>query len=246
MPRKLLAHDSEPPRAVTAGRRLKREVAIKLMLPHHAAKPQARARFVREARAQAKVEHDHVAAIFQVEEQSGLPYLVMPLLEGMTLHAAPKANPQPPLVEVIRVGRETAEGLAAAHEKGLVHRDIKPANVWLEGKKLRAKVLDFGLARVADTFTGTEHSETGPVTTEGGIVGTPAYMSPEQARGDDLDGRTDLWSLGGILYQMTTGELSFDGRNAMAVWRSTGRTWGGNSYRSRPNGQEALRFRFAQ
>jgi serine/threonine protein kinase len=197
--------------------RLKREVAIKLMLPQFAANPLAKARFLREARSQAKVEHDHVAAIYQVEEHDGLPYLVMPLLKGMTLHAALKANSRPPLSEAIRIAREVAEGLAAAHEKGLVHRDIKPANIWLEGKKLRVKILDFGLARVADTALDTEHNTTGPVTHEGGIVGTPAYMSPEQGRGDTVDARTDLWSLGVMLYQMTTGELPFTGPTVMAL-----------------------------
>jgi len=151
--------------------RLKREVALKVMLPQFAANPQAKARFVREARAQAKVEHDHVAAIFTVADHDGLPYLVMPLLKGMTLQAALKANPRPPLNEVIRIGREVAEGLAAAHEKGLVHRDIKPANIWLEGKKLRVKVLDFGLARVADT-DGNDATD-GSVTREGAVGGLP-------------------------------------------------------------------------
>ncbi|MCE9563394.1 MAG: protein kinase [Planctomycetes bacterium] len=197
--------------------KLKREVALKVMLPQFAANPMAKARFVREARAQAKVEHDHVAAIHSVDESDGLPYLVMPLLKGMTLQAALRANPRPPLPETIRIAREVAEGLAAAHEKGLVHRDIKPANIWLEGKKLRVKVLDFGLARVSDALTDSENSTTGPVTQEGAIVGTPAYMSPEQARGDAVDGRTDLWSLGIILYQMTTGDIPFQGRNAMAT-----------------------------
>ncbi len=196
--------------------RLKREVALKVMLPQLAANPQAKARFVREARAQAKVEHDHVAAIHQVNDHDGLPYIVMPLLKGMTLQAALKANPRPPLAEVIRIGRETAEGLAAAHEKGLVHRDIKPANVWLEGKKLRVKVLDFGLARVSDTDADTEGTD-GPVTREGAVVGTPAYMSPEQGRGLPVDGRTDLFSLGVMLYQMTTGELPFRGSTTLAI-----------------------------
>ncbi|MCE9562926.1 MAG: protein kinase [Planctomycetes bacterium] len=199
--------------------RLKREVALKVMLPQFAANPTAKARFVREARAQAKVEHDHVAAIFTVADHDGLPYIVMPLLKGMTLQAAIKANPRPPLNEVIRIGREVAEGLAAAHEKGLVHRDIKPANIWLEGKKLRVKVLDFGLARTTVEVEATEGSE-GPVTNEGAIVGTPAYMSPEQGRGLPVDGRTDLWSLGVMLYQMTVGELPFRGPTSLAILTS--------------------------
>ncbi|MFO0824586.1 MAG: protein kinase [Gemmataceae bacterium] len=198
--------------------KLKREVALKVMLPQFAANPQAKARFVREARAQAKVEHDHVAAIYRVDEHDGLPYLVMPLLKGMTLHAALRANPRPPLMEVIRIGREMAEGLAAAHEKGLVHRDIKPANVWLEGKKLRVKVLDFGLARVSDNDAAD--ATDGPVTREGAVLGTPAYMSPEQGRGLPVDGRTDLWSLGVVMYQMTTGELPFRGPNTLAILTS--------------------------
>ena len=195
---------------------LRREVALKVMLPQFATNPDAKARFIREARAQAKVEHDHVAAIFQVSGHDGLPYLVMPLLKGMTLQAAMKANPRPPFTEVIRIGREVAEGLAAAHEKGLVHRDIKPANIWLEGKKLRVKILDFGLARTAinpDAAEGTD----GPVTREGALIGTPQYMSPEQARGESVDGRTDLFSLGVMLYQMTTGELPFRGANTLAI-----------------------------
>ncbi|MCE9567595.1 MAG: DUF1080 domain-containing protein [Planctomycetes bacterium] len=199
--------------------RLKREVALKVMLPQFAANSTAKARFVREARAQAKVEHDHVAAIHQVHEHDGLPYIVMPLLKGMTLQTAIKANPRPPLTEVIRIGREVAEGLAAAHEKGLVHRDIKPANIWLEGKKLRVKVLDFGLARIAADADATEGSD-GPVTNEGAVVGTPAYMSPEQGRGLPVDGRTDLFSLGVMLYQMTTGELPFRGTTTLAILTS--------------------------
>ena len=129
---------------------LRRDVALKVMLPHVAANPSARGRFVREARSQAKVEHDHVAAVFHVGEEGGVPYLTMPLLKGQTLAAALKASPRPPLAEVLRVGREMAEGLAAAHAHGLVHRDIKPGNVWLEGGRRRVKILDFGLARTAE------------------------------------------------------------------------------------------------
>ncbi|MFO0824585.1 MAG: protein kinase [Gemmataceae bacterium] len=196
---------------------LKREVALKIMLPQFAANQTAKHRFVREARAQAKVEHEHVAVIHQVAEYQGLPYLVMPLLKGMTLHAALRANPRPPLPEVVRIGREMAEGLAAAHENGLVHRDIKPANIWLEGKKLRVRILDFGLARVAMDAEATQRADNDPVTREGALIGTPLYMSPEQARGLRVDGRTDLWSVGVILYQMTTGELPFNGTSPIGI-----------------------------
>jgi serine/threonine protein kinase len=197
---------------------LKREVALKVMLAEAAADARAKARFLREARAQAKVEHEHVAVIHNVGEEGGVPYLVMPLLKGMTLHAALKTNPRPPLTEVVRIGREIAEGLAAAHEQGLVHRDIKPANVWLEGKRLRVKVLDFGLARAVSEQAAD--GADGPLTREGVVVGTPQYMSPEQARGRRLDARTDLFSLGVVLYQMTTGELPFGGGSPFAVLAS--------------------------
>ncbi|MCE9561020.1 MAG: protein kinase [Planctomycetes bacterium] len=199
--------------------RLKREVALKVMLPQFAQNGQAKLRFVREARAQAKVEHDHVVAILHIADHEGLPYIVMPLLKGLTLHAALKANPRPPLPEVIRIARETAEGLFAAHEQGLVHRDIKPANIWLEGKKLRVKILDFGLARTTIDAEATEGDD-GPLTREGAVVGTPQYMSPEQGRGLQVDGRTDLWSLGVMLYQMTTGELPFRGATPLAILTS--------------------------
>src|SRR5439155_9528950 len=127
----------------------------------------------------------------------------MPLLKGMTLAAALKANPRPPVAEVVRVGRQVAEGLAAAHEQGLIHRDIKPANVWLDGSHRRVKILDFGLARPSERPADPDD----PPTVSGAIVGTPSYMSPEQARAEPLRGRTDLFSLGAVLYQMATGPL---------------------------------------
>jgi serine/threonine protein kinase len=186
---------------------LQREIALKVMLPEYAADPDSRARFIREARAQAKVHHEHVVAIFQVGEDREIPYLAMPLLKGMTLQAALQANSRPPISEVLRVGREIAEGLSAAHEQGLIHRDIKPANIWLEGKRLRVRILDFGIARI----TGPDGSPRTQLTGQGMILGTPAYMSPEQARNQTLDGRSDLFSLGIILYEMCTGVQPFTG-----------------------------------
>jgi serine/threonine protein kinase len=195
---------------------LRRTVALKVMLPSVATNATAKARFLREARAQAAVEHDHVIAIHQVGEDRGIPYLAMPLLKGQPLGVVLKATPRMPINELMRIGREMAEGLAAAHEKGLVHRDIKPGNVWLEGNRQRVKILDFGLARSTEPDNGLMTSEE-PVTKAGAAVGTPAYMSPEQARGLDVDHRTDLFSLGVVMYQMATGELPFRGADVMAV-----------------------------
>jgi serine/threonine protein kinase len=188
---------------------LKRRVALKVMLPEVAADPKANARFRREAEAQAAVEHDHIIAIHRVDEANGVPFIAMPLLRGQTLASALRLNPRPPLAELVRIGREMAEGLAAAHAVGLVHRDIKPGNVWLEGSKRRVKILDFGLARTS----GAAQRADDPVTDSRAIVGTPAYMSPEQARSQPVDFRTDLFSLGVALYQMATGKTPFTGSN---------------------------------
>ncbi len=204
---------------------LRRVVALKVMLPQHVTNPTDKARFVREARAQAAVEHDHVAKIYEVNEVRGAPYLTMPLLKGQNLAAALRANPKVPLAEALRIAREMAEGLAAAHEQNLVHRDIKPGNVWLEGARRRVKILDFGLARPVGTETGGSGAPVSPIlgastadlTYQGAVIGTPAYMSPEQGRGERLDGRSDLFSLGLVLYQMLAGRHPFRGENATAL-----------------------------
>ncbi len=194
--------------------RLKRELAIKVLLPELTADPRAKARFVREAQAQAKVEHDHIVAIHQIGEANGVPFIAMPLLKGQSLAAALLQNPRPPLNEVVRIGREIAAGLAAAHAAGLIHRDIKPSNIWLEGPKRRVKILDFGLARGAGPIS---ESGSEPITGAGAIMGTPAYMSPEQARSQPADPRSDLFSLGAVLYQMTTGKMPFTGTSVFDV-----------------------------
>jgi len=190
---------------------LRRQIALKVMLPEMARDRTAKARFLREARAQAAVEHDHIIAIYQVGEEGDVPFISMPLLKGETLADALKATPVLPVGEAVRIAREMASGLAAAHEQQLVHRDIKPANIWLEGRSRRVKILDFGLAR-----TTTQDAE-GGLTETGLVFGTPAYMSPEQTAGETLDGRTDLFSLGLVLHQMLTGRQTFTGRNATAI-----------------------------
>ncbi|HVK07726.1 MAG TPA: serine/threonine-protein kinase, partial [Gemmataceae bacterium] len=175
---------------------LHRRVALKVLRTDLPSEQRARDRFLREARAMAAVDDDHVVHIYQVGEQDGRPYMAMQLLEGETLESRLRREPRLPPREAARIGREIALGLAAAHAKGLVHRDVKPSNVWLEAPTGRVKLLDFGLALLRN---GAD------LTTSGFVIGTPTYMSPEQARGEDLDGRTDLFSLGAILYQMTTG-----------------------------------------
>jgi serine/threonine protein kinase len=189
---------------------LGRSVAIKVMRPEVARQQNARQRFLREARAAAAVEHPRVVAIHHVGEWRGTPYLVMPRLRGCSLAARLKDPAPLPIDEVIAFIREAAEGLSAAHAKGLIHRDIKPGNIWLEesDQGTHVRLLDFGLAR----------AETGEaLTRSGGVVGTAHYMAPEQAAGQPLDARADLFSLGCVLYEMLTRQRAFDGPSLMAV-----------------------------
>jgi serine/threonine protein kinase len=199
---------------------LARQVALKVMLPSLASSESSRKRFLREARAAAALEHDHVVAIYHVGEERGVPFLAMPLLKGETLADRLRREKRLPLAELLRIGDETARGLAAAHARGLVHRDIKPANLWLEslpgepGASApggRVKILDFGLARGIAAEAGE------PLTNPGSVVGTLAYMAPEQARGATVDGRGDLFSLGCVLYEMATGERPFRGSDPVAL-----------------------------
>ncbi|MCE9563348.1 MAG: protein kinase [Planctomycetes bacterium] len=191
---------------------LDRKLALKVMLPTFAAKSDARERFLREARTAAMVRSDHVVTVFDVGEEQFVPFIAMEYLLGSPLDKYLKENNQLPLPQVLRVCRETAIGLAAAHSLGLVHRDIKPGNLWLEAPKGRVKLLDFGLARIEDDDT--------QLTGSGAVVGTPAYMSPEQGRGLKVDHRTDLFSLGVVLYQLTTGRMPFSGSSTMAILTS--------------------------
>jgi serine/threonine protein kinase/WD40 repeat protein len=188
---------------------LQRPVALKVMLPEVAAKQEAGKRFLREARTVASIKNDHVVTIHQVGEFAGIPYLAMEFLQGSSLSDWLKTQRKLSVSEIVRIGKEAALGLAAAHEKGLVHRDIKPANIWLEAPHQRVKILDFGLARQQSAGDNLTHS--------GAILGTPAYMAPEQAQGKAVDGRCDLFSLGCVLYRMATGEQAFQGETVMAI-----------------------------
>ncbi|HTU18509.1 MAG TPA: serine/threonine-protein kinase [Gemmataceae bacterium] len=189
--------------------KLKRLVALKAMLPALAASGTNKERFLREARAAAAIEHDHIIPIFQVDEDRGVPFIAMPFLRGESLEDRLKRQRKLPIEEALRIAKETAEGLGAAHERNMIHRDIKPANIWLEGEKGRVKILDFGLARSASGESN--------LTQQGAIIGTPAYMAPEQGAGKPVDTRCDLFSLGCVLYRMVTGTLPFKGADTVST-----------------------------
>ncbi len=218
---------------------LRRMVALKAMLPHLAgASSSARARFVREAQATAAIQHDNIVTIHQVGQDGDVPFLAMQLLDGESLAARLQREGPLSCQDMCRIAREAAQGLVAAHGKGLTHRDIKPDNIWLEGKveglgsmvegkyirtpafnsepstlnKTRVKILDFGLARAAD-----DHSD---LTQAGAVVGTPSYLAPEQAMGQAVDARSDLFSLGVVMYQILTGKKPFQRDSVLATLRA--------------------------
>lgn len=216
---------------------LKRIVALKAMLPSLTSDPKDKKRFLREAQTAASISHDHIVTIHQVGEDRGAPYLAMEFLHGEPLDMRLKREGKLPVADVLRIGREVAEGLAVAHDAGLIHRDIKPANIWLEKREdrrrmkddksgidrsglsassgisnpasFRVKILDFGLARSTEDQSG--------LTQVGAIVGTPAYMAPEQANGEKVDQRCDLFSLGCVLYAMATGRPAFKGKDTLST-----------------------------
>jgi len=192
---------------------LQRFVAIKVLSPEFATNETARQRFIREARAAAAVTHENVVAIHQVDhdEDSDLPFLVMQLITGTSLEEHIAASGALPLKDVLRIGAQAAAGLAAAHRQGLIHRDVKPANILLESDLQRAKLTDFGLARAAADMRLTQ---------TGFVPGTPLYMAPEQARGEAVDHRADLFSLGSVLYAMCTGRPPFKGSTPYVVLKS--------------------------
>lgn len=194
----LKAHDAE----------LNRPVALKVLANHLAHSGAAKQRFARESRAVAAVVHEHVVAIHNVEVDGDAPFLVMQYVAGESLQT--RVDRQGPLdvAEILRIGIQVASGLAAAHEQGVVHRDVKPGNILLEKGVERALLSDFGLARTVDDANLTQ---------TGVIAGTPHYMSPEQAGGQSTDYRTDLFSLGAVLYFMATGHPPFRAERAMGV-----------------------------
>src|SRR5262245_17367817 len=189
---------------------LHRLVAIKLLAPHLAAHAAARQRFGREARANAAVRNEHVVAIHSVRAEGSSPYLVMEFVGGISLQDRLERSGALGVKEILRIGAQAARGLAAAHGQGLVHRDVKPANILLENGVERVRLTDFGLARTADDAS---------LTRSGVIIGTPNYMSPEQAAGEPTDARSDLFSLGSVLYAVCTGHPPFRAETPLAVLR---------------------------
>jgi serine/threonine-protein kinase len=189
---------------------LNRFVAVKVLHPHCATSAAARRRFTREAQAAAAIVHQHVVAIHAVGANHYPPYLVMSFIPGESLQQRLTREGPLDVIDVLRIGQQVAEGLAAAHAQGLVHRDIKPGNILLERNVERVLLTDFGLARAADDASLTQ---------SGVIAGTPQYMSPEQTRGEPVDHRTDLFSLGTVLYTLLAGHSPFRAETAMGVLR---------------------------
>jgi uncharacterized protein (TIGR03067 family) len=189
---------------------LHRQVAIKLLAPYLAGNGPARQRFAREARAAAAIVHDHVVPIYDVEADREVPFLVMQYISGESLQSRIDRRGALEVCEVLRIGMQVASGLAAAHQQGLVHRDIKPSNILLEPTVDRAYITDFGLARAVDDAS---------LTYSGILAGTPQYMSPEQAAGESIDIRSDLFSLGSVLYTACTGRPPFRAESSLGLLR---------------------------
>jgi serine/threonine protein kinase/WD40 repeat protein len=190
--------------------KLDRIVAVKTLAHSLVSSAIARKRFVREAKAAAAVKHENVVGIYHVADDGPVPYLVMECVSGVSLEAKLQQSGTLDLPAILRIGMQIASGLAAAHKQGLVHRDVKPGNILLENGVERVKITDFGLARAADDAA---------ITRMGEVAGTPQYMSPEQAQGLSLDARSDLFSLGSVLYAMGTGRSPFRAESTVAALR---------------------------
>lgn len=210
-----------------------RPVALKVIKPEMAGVPGVRERFVREARAAAVIKHDHIVTIHQVGQDGDVQFLAMEYLQGLSLQSWLDRGRKASTDLVLRVGREIAAGLAAAHRHELIHRDVKPANIWLEAPAGRVKILDFGMAR--------SERHDAHLTHPGTVMGTPAYMAPEQARGETAGAASDLFSLGCVRYRLCTGRSPFEGETILAVFRPTRIARGGAAPGSREGGMTTVR-----
>src|SRR5499427_5075631 len=197
--------------------RLERDVAIKVLPAHLSCDPVRKQRFEREARTISSLNHPHICVLHDIGHQDGVDYLVMECVEGETLEKRLEKGPLP-VEQVVKIGAEVADALDKAHRSGVVHRDLKPGNIMLTATG--AKLLDFGLAKpaaLAVAATVTASAKGSPVTEEGTIVGTFQYMSPEQLGGREVDARSDIFSLGAVLYEMVTGKKAFEGKSQLSV-----------------------------
>src|SRR5215468_2671017 len=198
--------------------RLDRSVAIKILPAQFSADPVRKQRFEREAKTISSLNHPHICVLYDVGHQNGTDYLVMECVEGETLAKRLEKGPLP-LEQVLKYGTQIADALDKEHRSGVVHRDLKPGNIMLAATG--AKLLDFGLAKpvspLASGMTLTADTPRVAMTEEGTIIGTFQYMSPEQVEGKDLDGRSDIFSLGAVLYEMVTGNKAFEGKSQLSV-----------------------------
>ena len=185
---------------------LEREVAIKVMLADFSHDANGRTRFYREARAIARLQHRNIVTLFDYGEDEGNPFIVMEFLQGQTLAARVKHGPPVPLAQALATGAQLCTGLHFAHGSGIVHRDVKPANIWLEDDG-GVKLLDFGIAKFGDT----------DVTQAGDVLGSISYMSPEQLAGGTIDGRSDIFSAGIVMYELLAGRRPFQGESPTAI-----------------------------
>ena len=200
--------------------KLNRDVAIKTLPDALVGAPERLARFRREAQVLASLNHPHIGAIYGLEEKDGRPYLVLELVEGEDLAKILKRGPLP-VIEALSIARQVAEALEAAHEKGIVHRDLKPANIMVRSDGT-VKVLDFGFAKAFAPEAAAGDLSQSPTmsrqaTAAGMIMGTASYMSPEQARGKDVDKRTDVWAFACVLFELLTGQKAFEGETVTDV-----------------------------